>query len=92
MGLDSIIKNNPNWDNNINSVYINNNICKTIKEINKGLKEDFENEERNNRLLKEHIQKNKNNYKYVDEKEKQKKKKKEEENRNKKKYNNKYFD
>ena len=93
MGLDSIIKNNPNWDNNINSVYINNNICKTMKEINKALEEDFKNEEKNNKALKENIQKNKNNYKYVDEKEKQKKKKEEEEeeNKNKKKYNNNYF-
>jgi hypothetical protein len=88
MGLDTIIKNNPNWDNNIDSVYINNNICKTMEEINKALEEDFKNEEKKNKALKENIQKNKNNY--VNEKEKQKKKK-EEENKNKKKYNNNYF-
>jgi hypothetical protein len=91
MGLDSIIKNNPNWDNNINFIYINNGICRSIKEINRALKEDFINEERNNRLLKEHLQKQNRNYIKVDEKEKLKKKK-EEEKKSKKKFNNKYFD
>jgi len=90
MGLDSIIKNNPNWDNNINSVYINNNIFRTAKEINRALEEDFKNEERNNRLLKEHIQKQNRNYIKVDEKDKLKKKKEEEERRSRKKFNN-YF-
>jgi hypothetical protein len=91
MGLDSIIKNNPNWDNNINSVYINNNIYRTMKEINKALEEDFKNEEKNNKTLKEYIQKNNKNYIKNDYKEKQKKK--EEAKKNKKKINNNnYFD
>jgi hypothetical protein len=41
MGLDSIIKNNPDWDNNINSIYINNNICKSVKQINEALERNF---------------------------------------------------
>ncbi len=92
MGLDSIIKNNPNWDNNINSVYINNNIYKTAKQINKALEEDFKNEAKNNKALKEHIQKNNKNYIKVDENEKLKQKKRKEEEIRKKKYNNNYFD
>ena len=94
MGLDNIIKNNPNWDNNINSVYINNNICKTMKEINKELEEDFKNGGKNTKYLKEQLEKNNDNYKKISEEEKKKKKKKkEEEEKNKKKFNNNnYFD
>ena len=93
MGLDNIIKNNPDWDNNVNSIYINNNICKTMKEINKALEEDFKNAEKNNKLLKEHLEKNNKNYIKISEKEKQKKKKKEETKINKNKLNNNnYFD
>ena len=73
MGLDSIIKNNPDWDNNINSIYINNNICKSMKQINEALEKDFKNEEKNNKILKDYINKHNKNYKYVDEKEKKKK-------------------
>jgi hypothetical protein len=94
MGLDTIIKNNPDWDNNVNSIYINNNICKSIKEINRRLKEDFENGDKNNKYLKEHLQKsNKNFKKLTEEEEKKKMRKQQEENKSKKKFNNSnYFD
>jgi hypothetical protein len=94
MGLDNIIKNNPNWDNTVNSVYIDNNICKTMKEINKALEEDFKNGGKNNKYLKEQLEKNNINYKKISKREEEKKnKKKEEEKKNKKKFdNNKYLD
>ena len=91
MGLDSIIKNNPDWDNNINSIYINNNICKSMKQINEALEKDFKNEEKNNKILKDYINKHNKNYKYVDEKEKKKKIKNKEEEKKNKKYCNNYF-
>jgi hypothetical protein len=88
MGLFDIIKNNPNWNNNVDSVYINNNICKTMKEINKGLEEEFKNQEKNNKNSKKYEEKQK-------EREKKKKEKEEEENKNKNKnknkFNNNYF-
>jgi hypothetical protein len=89
MGVDSIIKNNPDWDNNVNSIYINNNICRTMKDINKALEEDLKNDGKYNKYLKEQLEKNSNNYKKISEEEKKKKKKKkEEEKKNKKKFNN----
>lgn len=89
MGLDNIIKNNPDWDNTVDSVYINNNICKTMKEINKALEEDLKNGGKNNKYLKEQLEKNNKNYKKIsEEEEKKKKKKKEEEKKNKKKFDN----
>ena len=60
MGLENIIKNNPNWDNSVESVYINNNICKTKEQINKSLEEEFKKQEENNRrkkLTKAYIEK-----------------------------------
>ena len=94
MGLDTIIKNNPDWDNDVNSIYINNNICKSIKEINRRLKEDFENEEKNNKYLQEKLEKsNKNFKKLTEEEEKKKMRKQQEEKKIKKKFNNSnYFD
>lgn len=89
MGLDSIIKNNPDWDNNVNSIYINNNICKSIKEINRALEEDFKNAERNNEALKRHLERNNPNYRKLSEKEKKKKKREQEEkNKMRSKFNN----
>ncbi len=89
MGVDSIIKNNnPDWDNNVNSIYINNNICRTMKDINKALEEDLKNDGKHNKYLKEQLEKNSKNYKKISEEEKKKKNKKEEEKKNKKKFNN----
>jgi len=88
MGLDSIIKNNKNWDNNVNSVYINNNICKTMKQINKELEEDLKNGGKNTKNYEENLEKNNKNYKKLTEEEKKEKKKKVEERKNKKKFNN----
>lgn len=86
MGLEDIVKNNPNWDNNVNSIYINNNICKTKEQINKGLEEEFKNQEENNRrkkLTKAYIEKMK---------EKERAKKEEERERKYKgKFHNNYF-
>jgi hypothetical protein len=88
MGIENIIKNNPNWNNSVESVYINNNIFKTKEEINKGLEEEFKNQEENNRrkkLTKAYIEKMK-------EKERTKKEKEEEKERKYKgKYHNDYF-
>ena len=94
MGLDTIIINNPDWNNNVNSIYINNNICKSIKEINRRLKEDFENGDKNNKYLKEHLQKSNKNFKKLTEEEEKKKMRKQlEEKKIKKKFNNSnYFD
>ena len=86
MGLFDIIKNNPNRDNSVESVYINNNICKTKEQINKGLLEEFKNQEENNRrkkLTKAYIEKMK---------EKERTKKEEERERKYKgKFHNNYF-
>ncbi len=60
MGLENIIKNNPNWDNSVESVYINNNICKTKEQINRALEEAHKELEENNRkkkLTKTYIEK-----------------------------------
>jgi hypothetical protein len=94
MGLDNIIKNNPDWDTNVNSIYINNNICKSMKELNRALEKDFQNAERNNEMLKRHLEKQNPNFIKLSEKEKQKKKRQEEEKKKiKSKFNNdNYFD
>ena len=65
-----------------------------MKEINKALEEDFKNGGKNNKYLKEQLEKNNINYKKISKKEEEKKnKKKEEEKKNKKKFdNNKYLD
>jgi hypothetical protein len=94
MGLDKIIKNNPEWDNNIDFINIKNNICKTMKEINdaldKNFKNDDKNEENNKKLLKENNQKNNKNYIYIIEKNKNKEKEKEKEIKINKKFNKNY--
>ena len=94
MGLDNIIKNNPDWDNNVNSIYIDNNICKSMKEINRALEEDFKSGGRNNKLLKELLEKRNPNFKRISEEEQRKKnRRKEEERKSKRKINNdKYLD
>ncbi len=89
MGLDNIIKNNPNWDNTVQSVYIDNNICKSWKEINKALEEDFINGGKINKYLKEILEKNNINYKKISKREEEKKnKRKEEERKSKRKFDN----
>ena len=93
MGLDNIIKNNPDWDNTVESVYINNNISKSIKEINRAIEEDLKSGGKNNKLLKELLEKRNPNFKRISEEEERKRKKsKEEERKIKKKFNNNYFD
>jgi hypothetical protein len=85
MGVDSIIKlNNPDWDNNVNSIYINNNICRSFKEINRSLEKDFTNER-----LKRELEKSSPNFKRISEEEKRKiKMRKEEERKSKRKFHN----
>ncbi len=90
MGVDSIIKlNNPDWDNNVNSIYINNNICRSFKEINRSLEKDFTNEH-----LKRELEKSSPNFKRISEEEKRKiNRRKEEERKSKRKFHNdKYLD
>jgi len=93
MGLENIIKNsNPDWDNNVNSIYINNNICKSVKEINRALLEDLKNTAENNRRLKEHLERQNKNLQKLSEKEKKDKLKKHQEGKSTKKvYHNNYF-
>ena len=90
MGVDSIIKlNNPDWDNNVNSIYIDNNICKSMKEINRALEEDFKSGGRNNKLLKELLEKRNPNFKRISEEEKRQiNRRKEEERKSKRKFHN----
>jgi len=88
MGLDSIIKNNKNWDNNVNSVYINNNICKTFKEINRELEEDLKNGGKNTKYYEQNLERHNKNFKRLTEEEKKEKKKRVEERKNKKKFDN----
>jgi len=87
MGLDNLVKNNPDWDNNVNSIYINNGI--SFKEINRAIKEDFTNER-----IKRELEKSSRNFKRISEEEKiKRKKRKEEERKSKRKFHNdKYLD
>ena len=90
MGVDSIIKlNNPDWDNNVNSIYINNGISRSFKEINRAIEEDCKNE-----LLKREVEKRNPNFKRISEEEKIKiNRGKEKERKSKRKINNyKYLD
>ena len=52
----NIIKNNPNWNNNIEYIYINNNICKITKQLNDILIKNLENCDRKSVI--EQFQKN----------------------------------
>ena len=61
----NIIKNNPNWNNNIEYIYINNNICKTTKKLNDILRKDLENGDRNRKSVIEQFQKNNKNYQKI---------------------------
>lgn len=89
MGLDNIIKNDPNWDNTVNSVHIDNGICKSIKEINRALEEDFKSGGKINEYLKRELEKRNPNFKRISEEEERKRKKrKEEERKIKSKFNN----
>ncbi len=90
MGVDSIIKlNNPDWDNNVNSIYINNGISRSMKKINRAIEEDFTNER-----LKRELEKRNPNFKKISEEEKRKiNRRKEEERKSKRKFHNdKYLD
>ncbi len=90
MGLDNLIKNNPDWDNTVESVYINNGISRSMKEINRAL----ENGARNNELLKRELEKRNPNFKRISEEEERKKnRRKEEERERRRKFDNdKYLD
>ncbi len=85
MGVDSIIKlNNPDWDNNVNSIYINNGISRSMKKINRAIEEDFTNER-----LKRELEKRNPNFKRISEEEKRKiNRRKEEERKSKRKIDN----
>jgi len=51
MSVLEIIKNNRNWNNNVNSVCIDNGICKTAKEINEALEKKFKKEEKEKEMF-----------------------------------------
>ena len=89
MGVYSIIKSNPDWDNNVNSIYIDNGISRSFKEINRSLEKDLKNER-----LKRELEKRSTNFKRISEEEKRKiNRRKEEERKSKRKINNnKYLD
>ena len=70
MGLENIIKNDPDWNNNVNYIYINNNIHKSVEEINRALQEDFQNAAENNRRLAEHLERQNKNFKRLTKKKK----------------------
>jgi hypothetical protein len=55
--MDLYKKKKQNKFNNVNSIYIKNNICKSMKELNRVLEKDFQNAERNNEMLKRHLEK-----------------------------------
>jgi len=43
MGIDTLIQNNnPNWDNNVDFIKIDNMICRSMKAINRALKKELE--------------------------------------------------
>jgi len=91
MGVDSIVKSNPDWDNNVNSIYINNGIRRSFKEINRSLEKDFTNERER---IKRELEKCSPNFKRISEEEKRKiNRRKEEERKSKRKFHNdKYLD
>ena len=51
MSVLEIIKNNRNWNNNVNSVCIDNGICKTAKEINEALEKKIKKEEKEKEMF-----------------------------------------
>ena len=88
MGLDSIIDDDKEYKSSLNYILINNNVCKTMKEINYTLNKNIDDAQKKNKSVYEDFTKNNVNYKKAVE---NKKKKEEEEKKNKPKFsNNKY--
>ncbi len=89
MGLDNLVKNNPDWDNTVESVYINNGISRSMKEINRALEEDLKSGGKYTERLKRELEKNNKNFKRISEEEQRKKnRRKEEERERKRKFDN----
>lgn len=80
MGLDNIIDDDKEYKSSLNYILINNNICKTMKEINYTLNKNIDDAQKKNKSLYEDFTKNNVNYKKAVE---NNKKKVEEEKKNK---------
>ena len=60
MGLDSIIDNDKEYKSTLNYILINNNVCKTMKEINYIINKNIDDAQRRGTTLSEELKKNKN--------------------------------
>jgi hypothetical protein len=80
MGLDSLFDNDKEYKSSLNYILVNNNVCKTMKEINYSLNKNIDDAQKKNKSLYEDIRKNNINYQKAVE---NKKKKEEEEKKNK---------
>jgi len=80
MGLDSLFDNDNEYKSSLNYILVNNNVCKTMKEINYSLNKNIDDAQKKNKSIYEDIRKNNVNYQKAIE---NKKKKEEEEKKNK---------
>jgi hypothetical protein len=91
MGLDSMLENDKEYKSSINYILINNNVCKSMKEINYNLNKNIDEANRKGKSIYDDIRKNNPNYLKAVENKKKKDKEEEERKKNKPKFdNNKY--
>jgi len=68
MGIDTLIQNNnPNWDNNVTFIKIDNMICRPMKAINRALKKELE-EKKKKGLSPQEIKEQKEKQRLIDKK------------------------
>jgi len=68
MGIDTLIQNNnPNWDNNVDFIKIDNMICRSMKAINRALKKELE-EKKKKGLSPQEIKEQKEKQRLIDKK------------------------
>jgi hypothetical protein len=63
MGLDNIINDDKEYKSSLNYILINNNVCKTMKEINYTLNKNIDDAKKKNKSIYEDFTKNNVNYK-----------------------------
>ena len=91
MGLDSMIENDKEYKSSINYILINNNVCKSMKEINYNLNKNIDEANKKGKSIYDDFRKNNPNYLKAVENKKKKDKEEEERKKNKPKFdNNKY--